>query len=216
MSPRLERLLLGDWGRVIRDPIDLLRLNFLMGVGAMVLRGDITQTLRFGLSFALALLARILDLPRPFDLGLIIGIAISVWGGPLGLFETFEWYDEVLHVVMSFFGAPLLYILLVRLDALPDLHGGPTPRHRYVGILFASFALGLSIGALLEVWEWVANNWFGASNQIGYSDTIADIVIDALASLAGGGMLLVWAFYGWGTSRRVPGRRTRSVSARAG
>lgn len=166
--------------------------------------GDITQGLRFGLAFAVVLVARSLDLPRPFDLGLVIAMAISVWGGPLGLFEEFGWYDEVLHSFASFFGASLLYLLLVRLDALPDLQGGGPQRHRYVGILLASFALGLSVGALLEVWEWVANHWFGANNIIGYGDTIADIVINALASF-GGGMLLIWAEYGWGTSRRARG-----------
>lgn len=213
-----SRLLLGDWGPVVRDPIDLLRLNFLVGVVVWAATGDLTQALRFVLAFAVVLVARFLDLPRPFDLGIVIGMAISVWGGPLGLFEEFGWYDEVLHGVMSFFGAPILYILLVRLDALPDLHGDGTQRHRYVGILLASFALGLSVGALLEVWEWIANNWFGASNIIGYADTIFDLVVNALASLAGGAMLLVWAEYGWGTSRRTrgvsPPQTERSAYAR--
>ncbi len=68
-----------------------------------------------------------------------------------------------------------------------------------------SSSLGFSFGALFEIWEWVANNWFGANNMIGYGDTIADLAEDALASLAGGAMLLGWAEYGWGTSRRVPG-----------
>ncbi len=201
----IERLLLGNWNPVVRDPIDLLRLNFLAGVAIYGAGGNITQALRFGISFAIVLVARLLALPRPFDLGLVIGVAISVWGGPLGLFAEFGWYDEVLHAVMSFFGAPLLYLLLVRLDALPDLEGGGSQRHRYVGILLARFSLGLSVGALLEVWEWVANNWLGAANRIGYGDTIADLVVNALASLAGGAALLVWAEYGWGTARRLPG-----------
>lgn len=208
---------MGDWGPVIRDPIDLLRLNFLVGAAVFAASGDITQSLRFGLAFAVVLVARSLDVPRPFDFGLVIAMAISVWGGPLGLFEEFRWYDEVLHTFTSFFGAPLLYILLVRLDALPELQGAAPPRHRYVGILLASFALGLSVGALLEVWEWAANHWFGAHNLIGYGDTIADIVINALASLGGGGMLLIWAEYGWGTSRRARGAspRERERSAEA-
>ncbi|HEV2772701.1 MAG TPA: hypothetical protein VGV57_07740 [Thermoleophilaceae bacterium] len=205
MNQRLERLLLGDWGPIVRDPIDLVRLNFLLGAGVFAVTGDVTTALRLALSFALVVVARFLDLPRPFDLGLNLGIAISVWGGPLGLFHEIGWYDEFLHAFFSFFSAPLFYILGVRLNVLPDLDDDVPQRHRYVGILIVSSSLGFSFGALFEIWEWVANNWFGANNMIGYGDTIADLAEDALASLAGGAMLLGWAEYGWGTSRRVPG-----------
>ncbi len=82
-----RRLLLGDWSVLVRDPIDLLRLNFFLGAVVLGMGGDITQALRFVLALALVLLARALRLPRPFDLGLVLGLALSVWGGPLGLFH---------------------------------------------------------------------------------------------------------------------------------
>lgn len=205
MNRRIQRLLLGDWGSVVRDPIDVIRLNFLVGAVVLAVMGDVTTALRLALSFALVVVARFLDLPRPFDLGLVLAMAISVWGGPLGLFQEIGWYDEFLHAFFSFFSAPLFYILGVRLNVLPDFDQDLPQRHRYVGILIMSFSLGFSFGALFEIWEWVANNWFGANNRIGYGDTIADLAEDGLASFAGGATLLVWAEHGWGTSRRVPG-----------
>lgn len=58
MNQRLERLLLGDWGPIVRDPIDLVRLNFLLGAGVFAVTGDVTTALRLALSFALVVVAR--------------------------------------------------------------------------------------------------------------------------------------------------------------
>ncbi len=207
MNPPVQRLLLGEWGRVVRDPIDVLRLHFLLGAAVIGASGDVSNALRLLLAFGAVGVARFVNVPRPFDLGFVVSLAISVWGGPLGLFEELPWYDELLHGVFSFFGAPLLYILLIRLEVVPDLESEEPQRHRYAGILLGTFALGFSIGSLFEIWEWLANNWLGATNIIGYQDTIADLAEDAVASLGGGGLLLLWAEYGWGTVRRLPGER---------
>jgi hypothetical protein len=48
---------------------------------------------------------------------------------------------------------------------------------------------------------------FGAHLEIGYGDTIGDLVDDAAGALAGGLLIVVWDTYGWGTRRRVPARR---------
>jgi hypothetical protein len=216
VSERTEKLLLGDWSRLVRDPIDLLRLTFLVAAFAFAVAGDPGEALRFLLVFAAVVVARFLDLPRLFDLGFVIGMAISVWGGPLGLFRALPWYDKVLHGTMSFFGAPLLYVLGVRFDLLPDLEHGPQ-RHRYLGIAVLSLALGSAIGAYQEIWEWVANNWLGSDNIIGYADTISDMTVNAVASLAGGALLILWAEAGWSTTRRITAaeHRRREAAAKA-
>jgi hypothetical protein len=56
-------------------------------------------------------------------------------------------------------------------------------------VVFA-ILMGLSIGALYEVYEYVANQWLGAEIAIGYSDTIFDLTLDAAGSFAGG---VLWA-----------------------
>lgn len=71
-------------------------------------------------------------------------MAISVWGGPLGVFHEIGWYDELLPAFFSFFLAPLFYILGVRLNVLPDFDEYVPQRHRYVGILIVSTSLGFS------------------------------------------------------------------------
>jgi hypothetical protein len=52
-------------------------------------------------------------------------------------------------------------------------------------VLFA--ALGaMAIETLNEIWEYVAVNWLGKNLQIGYSDTIHDMALGVVGSLAGG------------------------------
>lgn len=36
-------------------------------------------------------------------------------------------------------------------------------------------------------------------------DTVTDLASDSAGALAGGGLLVAWAKYGWGSVRRVPG-----------
>lgn len=67
----------------------------------------------------------------------------------------------------------------------------------------------MALGSFYEVWEYAANRYLGTSYKIGYADTIADMTLNTIGSLVGGLLLLVWAEYGWGTVRRVPGRKAR-------
>jgi len=80
LSARLRWLLLGDWTPVVRDPIDLFRLSFLGGAVATGLLGDWEQSLRLALTFAVTDVARLMDLPRPFDLAFNVGMGFQAWG----------------------------------------------------------------------------------------------------------------------------------------
>ena len=126
--------LLGDWNRVIRDPIDLLRLLFLVAAVIFLAQGDLGGAARTFATFGLLVLARWLDLPRPFDLAVVVAMALQILGYVLDFFGKFAFWDETLHLFIPAVVAPLLYITLVRLDALPDLgpKGRGEQRHRYI------------------------------------------------------------------------------------
>jgi hypothetical protein len=66
-------------------------------------------------------------------------------------------------------------------------------RRQRLGLVVFAILMGLSIGALYEVYEYVANQWLGAEIAIGYSDTIFDLTLDAAGSFAGGVLLMLWA-----------------------
>jgi hypothetical protein len=199
-----RRLLFGDWNGAIRDPLDLIRLTFLAGAILTLITGYPAATLRLVLTFAGTVAVRQLQLPRPFDLAFLIGMSLQAWGNTFHLFTSFSDYDLIVHFVLPLAVAPAVYIMLSRSEVVPDLAGGRTQPHHYLGVWLITFALGFSIGALYEIYEYVANHLLGGDLKVGYSDTISDLADDALASALGGLLLVVWAQRGWATTRRVP------------
>jgi hypothetical protein len=203
---RWSRLVLGDWTSLVRDPIDLIRLSFLVGAFAVAVAGDHAGAARLALTFAATLVARHLDLPRPFDLAFNLAMGFQAWGNGLGLFEDVYAYDKLVHFVLPMAMSSLLYVVALRLQVLPDLEHESGIRQR-AGILLVTFSMGVTLGAGYEVYEYVMDHAFGANLEIGYGDTIGDLVDDAAGALAGGLLIVIWDTYGWGTRRRVSGRR---------
>jgi hypothetical protein len=206
--PLRHTLLLGDWSWWVRDPIDVLRLTYLVGFAVTVVIGDFSGAARLGVTAVFVYVARWINLPRLFDLGFVLGMALQGWGNVLGLFETYSWYDSVVHFVLSFWTAPLFYIGLARLGVVPDL-AEERERHPLLGIFIVTLSLGLAFGALYEVYEYVVDQ-FGASLYVSEPDTVGDLALDAAGSALGGLLLVGWATHGWRTTRRVPARRLRS------
>src|SRR5919109_1726599 len=205
-------LVLGDWSGPVRDPIDLLRIGYVVGIPVVAtLRHDFPLNLT--VSAASVIAARFLLLPRLYDLAFCLGFGLTGWGDALGLYEKIGFYDLIVHSLASFFFAPVLYILLARAEVLADLRQVTTPHH-YVGIFVVTLALGLAVGAVWEMAEYTSDHFFGTDLAKSERDTATDLMVDGLGALAGGALLVVWARYGWGSVRRVPGEnRSEQVSA---
>jgi hypothetical protein len=199
-----QRLLMGDWNRWVRDPIDVLRALLLAGAAGFALAGDSNGALLLGGAGAIAWLVRPVMLPRVYDLALVLALTLQAWGEALGLYDSIAWFDNVVHFTLPFFGAPTLYILLARLDVVPDPRDDTTGRH-YAGIAIVAFALGVALGGLWEIVEWSSDNTFGSSLQLGNDDTVGDLIADSLGALCGAALLVCWARWGWGSVRRIPG-----------
>ena len=197
-------LILGDWGRWIRDPIDLLRLLLLAAAGGFLLAADTSGALLLAGAGALAWLVRPLQLPRAYDACFVVALTLQAVGEALGAYDAIPWFDVITHFSLPFFLAPTLYIALARADVVPDPKDETELRH-YIGIVVVAFALGVAIGGLWEIWEWVSDHTLGSRLQLGLDDTVGDLVADASGALAGAVLLVCWARYGWGSVRRIPG-----------
>ena len=203
----VREVLLGDWSRWLRDPIDLLRLSYVVGVPAVWLaRGDFP--LNLAISAVAVVVVRFLLLPRVYDLALCLGLGLTGWGDALGLYERIGFYDLVVHALATFFLAPVLYILLARAEVLPDLRQVTTPNH-FVGVFVVTIALGLAVGAVWEMTEFTSDHFLGTDLAKSERDTATDLMVDGLGAVAGGALLVAWATYGWGSVRRVPGENRR-------
>jgi uncharacterized membrane protein HdeD (DUF308 family) len=200
-----RRLVYGDWSWLIRDGLDVIRLAFFGGTIAFAVQGR-SEAVALTAASAVLLLARIVNLPRWFDFGLIMAMTLIAYGTALGLYGDWFYYDKVVHGLSPVGYVPVLYIALVRLGVVPD--PGEAIRERRVarisGIFIVTLAVGMAVGAGYESVEWFEDKLgiLGGNFVKGLWDTETDLLCDEAGSLAGATFLTVWALKGW-SSRRV-------------
>ena len=202
-----RRLVLGDWTAVIRDGIDVLRLAILVGAVCFWLAGDRGAAGILTLLGAVTVFARLVNLPRIYDLCLTAAMALQGFGEVFGLYDTFLRFDDLVHFTLPMLTTPVVYIALARLDVVPDPRDETHLRH-YAGIFLVTTSLGMAIGALWEIIEWRSDAWFGSDLSLDNDDTVGDLVRDTMGALVGAALLVVWARFGWGSVRRIPGVNT--------
>jgi hypothetical protein len=202
-----RRLLLGDWTPLVRDGIDVLRLLLVLATGVALLAGDPGGALALGFAAALALLARVINLPRAYDFGFVLVLTLHATGEALGWYDALPWFDRVVHVVLPCLVAPVLYLGLARLEVLPDPRDETTARH-YTGMAIVAFCLGMAVGGLWEIVEYASDGMLDTALSEGNADTVGDLVADAVGSLLGAFLLVAWAVWGWGSVRRITGVNT--------
>ena len=142
-----RRLVLGDWTPVVRDGIDVLRLVILGGALAYAVAGRPGAASLLAALGAVTVVARLVNLPRVYDLCLTAGMALQGFGETFGLYDQFVRFDDLVHFTLPMLTAPVVYIALARLDVVPDPRDETHLQH-YVGIAVVTLALGISIGAL--------------------------------------------------------------------
>lgn len=200
-------LLLGDWNPVVRDGIDLLRVTMLGGSVAFLLAGQTGGATVLAVLGGLTLLARLVNLPRVYDLAFTVAMALQGFGEAFDVYSSFVRFDDLVHFTLPALTAPVAYIALARLDVVPDPRDETHVRH-YVGMALVTAMLGISMGALWEVVEWRSDAWLGTSLSIDNDDTVGDLLRDSLGACLGAALLVLWATHGWGSVRRIPGVNT--------
>jgi hypothetical protein len=198
--------IVGDWWRWLRDPADVLRWALLVGTFAAALLGEFGYALRLGLTLLVTLVPRVMAVPRPFDFAFCLGMSFQAWGNVSAAFDNLHGYDKVVHFALPMAVAPLLYLVLIRLNVVPDL-AEETGLHQRAGIIILALCFGFTAGGLYEIYEWFDVEVLNGAKHVSYGDTIGDLGDDALGAICGGVLLVIWDVYGWGTRRRLPARR---------
>jgi len=199
-----RRLIYGDWSWFVRDGLDLLRVAFISGTVVFAVQGRSTAVALTAGS-AVLLIARVIDLPRWFDFGLIVAMSLIAWGTALSLYGDWFYYDKIVHGLSPVGYVPVLYIALVRLGVVPD--PGRAIRERRVaqisGIFIVTLAVGIAVGGVYESIEWFEDKFLGGHFVGGLWDTETDLLCDEGGSLVGASFLTVWALRGWSSRRRT-------------
>jgi len=205
-------IFLGDWHPLLRDPLDLFRLSFLVGAVVFAVQGDWDAVVRLLIPCLLVFLIRALELPRPIDWVFCLAMAFQGWGNALHLFSQFWWYDNTVHITLPMSLAPILYIGFARLDVVPEPSERSGSNWQLAGMALITLALGVTAASFYEVYEWAVDHWFGQHLFIGETDTVTDIADGFLGAGIGGLFLAVWAIAKY-TSRRLPARVEHRVLA---
>src|SRR3712207_2203162 len=150
-DPRRQRLLFGDWNQVVRDPIDVLRALLLIGSALLLMLDKHLEAAPLA-TVLIVLVPRLLDMPRPFDFMVVLGMSLQAWGNLFDFFDRFAWYDDVVHFLLPMLTCSATYILLVRLGVVPEFTSRAVSR-RDLGIFLVTFLIGLGYAALYEIYE---------------------------------------------------------------
>jgi hypothetical protein len=175
----------------------------LAGAAVVVLvRGDwLAAAALAGFLLASFLFVRLAStLPNLFDLLFMLAALINAGGWAWDLFNKPGPYDEIAHFYTIF--AITLAVGYVLYGSLME----GLAEHRVLLVVIIA-SLGIALGALWEVAEWLAD--FVTPKQIvsGLTDTITDIMLDS------GGAILAALLNLWGLHARARARRPRATAA---
>src|SRR3712207_551102 len=145
---------MGDWNRVVRDPIDLLRGALAVGTVVAAVAGTASGAVYLAVSTLGALVARGLDLPRVIDLAFVAALSVTGFGEALGFYDRWDWFDRVVHFVVPMLFSLVAYIGLARADLVPDPRDQVADVRRGPALFLMSFAFGVALGAIWEIVEY--------------------------------------------------------------
>jgi hypothetical protein len=200
-----ELVFLRDWHPALRDPLDLVRLSFVVGAVIYALLGNWDAAVRLFAPGVAVFLVRAIDVPRPVDWVFCAAMVFQGWGNALHLFSQYWWYDNSVHITLPMSLAPILYIGFARLDVVPDPSERVGSDAELLGMALITMCLGVTAASFYEIYEWVVDHWFGQHLFIGETDTITDLADGFLGAGIGGLFLAAWAATRY-TSRREPWR----------
>jgi len=140
-----------------------------------------------GVSLALVaggmLIPRLLGLRPSVDITFGVVVLIAVWSSVLDIYITTPWWDLPVHLVTNGLCAALLYILLERFRIVADATTLPRPM---LSTTVVTTAIGLALGVIWEIFEWVGHTFLDPEIYVGYTDTIGDLVWGAAGALLAG------------------------------
>ncbi|MFE5672263.1 hypothetical protein ACFQ58_11730 [Agromyces sp. NPDC056523] len=129
------------------------------------------------------LLPRALAVRPGFDIAYCVIALMSVWSSVTDLYVTVKWWDLPMHFLMNGLAAAVCYILLERLGVVAKASTLPRP---LLSTTIVTTAIGLSLAAFWEMFEWFGKTFLDETIYVGYRDTIGDIVAGGLGSLLAG------------------------------
>jgi hypothetical protein len=151
----------------------------------------------FAVVVVIALVPRLAALPRPVDLAVGLTWTAAAWANVLGRYVTHPWVDIPVHATTPGATAAAAYLLLARTDLASDLKDDDIRR---TAVVVLTTAVGTTLAVWWEFYEWIVYRDDGPP-QVGYDDTLLDLLLGSASSAVAGLGLALWSAAGWGTAR---------------
>ena len=131
---------------------DALRVVAVLSIVVAGLLYSWTDALVFVVVAAVLWVPRIAALPRPVDVAIGITWLVAGWANAAHWYVTHPWVDIPIHGTTPGASAAAVYLLLVRVQLVPEL-GDRLVRRR--ALVLITFALSATLAVLWEFYEWV-------------------------------------------------------------
>jgi hypothetical protein len=175
-----------------RTAADVLRVVGAASFGWAVLDSQWVNAALFALVWGGLMLPRIpiraLAISPAADLVLGVVVLFAAWSAVLDLYLRYEGLDLVVHAVASGLIAVQAHRALTR-QSPPGRSLDHSARPARFATMLTVASLGCALGLLWEVGEWVGHTYLDERIQVGYNDTMGDLVADGLGALVAGALL---------------------------
>lgn len=145
----------------------------------------------FAVLFLILLAPRLLDVAAPFDAAFAATMLTATWARQQHWYVNVSWVDEAVHAVTPGATAAAVYLMLAKLDLLPDVRELTDATRRFSLVLLVTF-VGLGLATIWEFFEWVENQYSPQSTHVGYNDTISDLALGGMGSVIAGALIVFW------------------------
>jgi hypothetical protein len=169
----------------VRLVADVLRVG---GVGSLVWAaagGEWVNAALFALVLGGLMLPRMVPTRPGIDLTYGATLLFAAWSAVEDLYVRYDWLDNAVHTVACGLVAAVVHRLLVTASVLPPATDRSL-RRAGMGVVVTVWALGLALGTLWEAGEWFGHTHLDQRIQVGYSDTVGDLMADCLGALVAG------------------------------
>ena len=122
---------------------------------------------------------RVLQLPGALQAASGATLVLGAWGATLDWYVVVPWLDIVVHAVANGLLAAVALELARRVGYLPW-------RLPVGGVVVVTTALGALLAVVWEAGEWFGHTLLDDAIQVGYDDTVGDLVCGTVGSLAVG------------------------------
>lgn len=163
------------WSRVVTDVVAVAGL---LSFVAAFWRDGVTVAL-----FALVLLGltvpRVARLPGPLQAATGATTLAGAWAAVLDWYVVLAHLDLVVHALANGLLAVATVLVMGRLRMVP--HDLPA-----AGLVVLTTGVGALLGVVWEAGEWVGHTMIDEAIQVGYDDTVGDLVAGVVGSAAAG------------------------------